>query len=173
VADEATRDAEEYDRGALALSYADPASKVPISERSRLEASRVFVKEDCESLGVPALVERLRAVSAGEDRVAKVLHARYGRTRLTVREDEANGIATEGRPIGANRAREDRLLREAVAALQSELEDPKAVEKVRALGEAARESRRVAREAKARLSEADGSGAAAREAARAEMLRAF
>jgi hypothetical protein len=63
--------------------------------------------------------------------VAKLLHARYGRARLTAREDEANGLAAEGRPLGADRARGPLALGEAVAALEAELEDPKVAEKAK------------------------------------------
>ena len=53
------------------------------------------------------------------------------------------------------------------------LEDPQKAKRVQGLKEAAEESRRVARTAKARVSELDGSGAAARERQRAAARRAF
>ena len=63
---------------------------------------------------------------------------------------------------------------EAVAAsLEAALEDPKAAKRAQGLKEAASESRRVAREAKTRLSELDGTGDAARERQRAATQRAF
>jgi hypothetical protein len=73
---------------------------VPSSERGRLEATRAFVKEDCEAMSILTLAERVSAVSAGSDRVAKVLHARYARRRLGALDAEALGLAAEERPPG-------------------------------------------------------------------------
>lgn len=130
----------------------------------RLEPSRALVKEDCEGL---------EAVSAGSDSVAKVLHARYGRRRLDTLEVESNRLAAEGRPGGAERARENRDLREVVAELEAETADPKVAERTAALKDASSESRRGAREAKRRLGAVDGSDVAARERQSAAVQRAF
>lgn len=173
VAKEAEGHAEEYEREALALSYSDPAQAVPASERGRLEASRAFVKEDCEGLEASALTERLAAVSAGPDKVGQVLHARYARRRVEALEAEANAAAAEGRPMGPAVAAERRGLMEALSGLEGQLADPKKTERASALKEAASESRRVAREAKTRLSQADGSEAVARERARAQTAASF
>lgn len=173
VAAEAQSDIEGYEREAMALSYTDPASLVPASDRDRLETSRVFVKEDCESFAAPALTQRLEAVSAGSDKVALVLFARYARMRLEALEAESSRLAGEGRPAGADKARENRALGEAVASLEADLEDPQMAKRAAGLKEAAEESRRVARAAKTRLSELDGTGAAAKEGHRAASHAAF
>jgi hypothetical protein len=148
VAAEAREDAEGYEREALALSYTDPSEMVRASERGRLEASRAFVKEDCEDMGVAALAERISAVSAGDDRVAKVLHARYGRRYLEAATAESNRNAAAGRPAGPDAAAELRRLGRAVSDLEAQLEDPAKTEKKKALAEAAAESRSVARGAR-------------------------
>lgn len=163
VATEAAADAEGYEREALALTYVDPASQVSASERGRLESSRAFVKEDCEAMAVPALAERIAAVSAGSDKAAKVLHARYGRRRIEALDSEANRLAREGRPAGGEVARKRRQLEEAVSSLEESLKDPKAAAEEQALKEAAAESRRVGVRARSRLSEADGSTERARQ----------
>ncbi len=173
VAAEAQGDAEGYDRELLALSYTDPAETVAAPERGRLEAARAFIKEDCEDMSVPALTERISAVGAGSDRAAKVLHARYGRRRLEVLDAESNRLASEGRPAGAEVAAERRGLGEAVSALEAQLEDPKRAERAERIKEAAAESRRVAREARRKLSDANGTSEAARRAARERMISAF
>lgn len=173
VSAEASKDAEGYDGEALALSYTDPASQVPASDRGRLETSRAFVKEDCESLDPAALTERLTAVSAGSDKVAKVLHARYGRMRMEALRAESDRLHREGRSTGTEAAARERALGEAVSALEVGLEDPKVAKRAAGLKEAAEESRRVARDARRRLSEADGSDAAARKAQRAATARNF
>ena len=67
---------------------------------------------------VPALTERISAVSAGSDKVAQVLHARYGRRRLEALDDETLGLASEGRAPGAEAAAERRRLAEAVSDLE-------------------------------------------------------
>jgi hypothetical protein len=120
-------------------------------------------------MAVPALAERISAVSAGPDRVAKVLHARYANRRLEALEAESNRLALEGRPGGAREAAERRRLGEAVSGLKEQLVDPKRAEGARAFEEAAAESRRVAREARRRASAADGTDEAARRAHRAQM----
>ena len=173
VAAEARSDIEGYERAVLASSYTDPASLVPASDRGRLETSRVFVKEDCEALTAPALTERLEAVSAGSDKVAPVLFARYARTRLEALEAESSRLAGEGRPAGAEKVRENRALGEAVARLEAALEDPQKVKRVQGLKEAAEESRRVARTARARVSELDGTDEAARASQRTATRGAF
>lgn len=89
-----------------------------------------------------ALTGRLKAVSAGRDGVARVLlHARYGRARLDALRAESGRLHRAGSSTGPDAARTER-------------ED---------LKEAAAESRRAACAAKIRLSEFDGTGAAARE----------
>jgi len=116
------------------------------------------LNEHCDGAWPPA---------PGSDKVAKVLHARYARTRLETLKNESSRLAGEGRPAGADKARENRALGEAVASLEAALEDPKAAKRAQGLKEAASESRRVARAAKTRLSEFDGADEAARERQRA------
>jgi hypothetical protein len=151
----------------------DPSETVRSSETGRLEASRVFVKEDCEDMSVPALAERISAVAAGSDRVAKVLHARYARRRFETLDTEARRLAMEGRPAGAEAAAERRRLAEAVSEVEAQLEDPTKVEGKKALTEAASESRRVARGARRKLHEADGTDERARQEQREGIRRGF
>lgn len=130
------------------------------------------MKEDCEAMPVPMLAGRIAAVSAGSDRVAKILHARYGRRRLEALDAESNRIASEGCPAGAGVLGERRALGEAVSGLEEQLKDPKAAERERALKEAATESKKVAHSARSRLSEADGTAERA-QLEHAEKMRAI
>lgn len=163
VVSEVEQDAQEYDKEALVFSYTDLASQVPASERGRLEASRPFVKEDCEDMAVPELTERISAVSAGTDRVAKVLHARYARRRLEALNAESNRLAREGRQARPGAAQEARSLAEAVASLEEQLKDPKVEERRQAAQEAAKASRQLVREARKRQGKLDGTAEIARE----------
>lgn len=163
VVSELEEDAEEYEKEALAFSYTDPASQVPASERSKLETSRAFVREDCEDMAVPALAERISAVSAGSDKVARALHARYGRRRLEALNAESNRLAQEGRPARPGAAQETRSLAEAVASLEEQLKDPKVEEKRQAAQEAAAKSRQLVRDARRQQGRLDGTAEIARE----------
>lgn len=163
VVSEAEADAKSYEKEALAFSYTDPASQVPASERGKLETSRAFVKEDCEDLAVPALTERISAVSAGSDRAAKILHARYGRRRLDAINAESNRLASEGQPAGPEAAQEARSLAEAVATLEEQLKDPKTEDRRQAVEEAAKASRQLVRDASRRRGELDGTAEQARQ----------
>ncbi len=171
VVSEAETDAKGYEREALASLYTDPASQVSASERGKLETSRAFVKEDAEDMSVPALSERISAVSAGSDKVAKVLHARYGRRRLETLNAESNRLAREGQPAGPEAAREIRTLTEAVAALELQLKDTKTEERRQAVEEAAKASRKLIRDARGQQSKVDGTAELARQR-QAEMTRA-
>lgn len=163
VISEVEQDAQEYEREALSYTYQDPASQVPASERGRLETSRPFVKEDCEDMAVPELTERISAVSAGTDRVAKVLHARYARRRLEALSAESNRLAREGRPARPGAAQETRKLAEAVATLEDQLKDPKTEERRQAAQEAAKASRQLVRDARRQQGRLDGTAQRARE----------
>lgn len=163
VISEAEADAQEYEREALSYTYQDPASQVPASERGKLETSRPFVKEDCEDMAVPALAERISAVSAGSDKVARALHARYGRRRLEALNAESNRLAQEGRPARPGAAQETRSLAEAVASLEEQLKDPKVEEKRQAAQEAAAKSRQLVRDARRQQGRLDGTAEIARE----------
>lgn len=163
VVSEVEQDAQEYDKEALAFSYTDLASQVPASERGRLEASREFVREDCEDMAVPALAERISAVSAGSDKVARALHARYGRRRLEALNAESNRLAQEGRPARPGAAQETRSLAEAVASLEEQLKDPKAEERRQAAQEAAKASRRLIIDARRQQGRLDGTAEIAKE----------
>jgi len=94
--------------------------------------------------------------------VGQVLHARYGRKRLEVLEAEADRLVREGRLPGPEAAAVRRRLAEAVSNLEEQLKDPKKAEREKTLKEAAAESRRVAREVRRKVSEADGTDEAAR-----------
>jgi hypothetical protein len=122
-------------------------------------------------MSVPALSERISAVSAGSDKVAKVLHARYGRRRLEALNAESNRLAREGQPAGPEAAREIRPLSEAVAALELQLKDTKTEERRQAAQEAAKASRKLIRDARGQQSKVDGTAELARQR-QAEMTRA-
>jgi hypothetical protein len=140
-----------------------------------LEASRVFISEDCERLSVEALLERLKAVTEGDDRVAKVLHARYVRFRLEAIQEEADRLVRERRvdPRAAERARDRRHLQEALERVEEGLQDRTRAERAQKLTQAAQRSRQVASAARQRLREADGTEEAARQAARKRVRQAL
>ena len=71
IISEAEAEAARHEEAALALSYEDPTAGLSSTERSRLADARVFVQEDCTELPLTALLERLKAVSLGEDRAAQ------------------------------------------------------------------------------------------------------
>ena len=175
ISREAEEDAQGYEREAGGLSYHDPIASLTAGERSRLESSRLFVSEDCERLSVEDLTERLKAVTEGDDKVAKVLHARYGRFRLEAMQDEADRIARERRadPRAAEKARDRRQLAEALDRLEEGLQDRTRVERSQKLTEAAQRSRQVATAARQRLREDDGTDEAARTAAKERIQKAF
>ena len=87
--------------------------------------------------------------------------------------DEQDRKGKERPGVGGWERAEQRALGEAVAALEAALEDPKAAKRTAGLKEAAEESRRVARAAKTKVSEFDGTGDAARERQRAVTRRAL
>jgi len=98
---------------------------------------------------------------------------RLGKLTEGLRE-KAEAVAAEARSDVIGYEREVLALSYAdFASLEAALEDPKAAKRAQGLKEAASESRRVAREAKTRLSELDGTGDAARERQRAATQRAF
>jgi hypothetical protein len=96
VISEAQEDAAAYDQEALALSYTDPTKGLIGTDRERLSVSLPLVREDCQSMPLAALLERLKAVAAGSDRVAKILHARYGKSRAEAMEREMEKAARSG-----------------------------------------------------------------------------
>jgi hypothetical protein len=96
VITEAQEDAQGYEQEALALSYTDPTKGLIGTDRERFSVSLPLVREDCEGLSADALLKRLAAVSAGSDRVAKVLHARYGKSRAEAMERKLEKAARSG-----------------------------------------------------------------------------
>lgn len=164
VVEKAEQDAREYETEARGLSYSDPTANLSAGDLSRLATTRALISEDCERLVAPALIQRLRDVSAGGDKVAKILHARYARFRLQALEDESERAYRDGRPDpqAAEKAARRREMEGAVAELEEQVKDRKTAEGMRELSEAAERSRQVALEARRRLMEADGTAAAAR-----------
>ena len=79
VADKAAADVE-----ALRLApHADPTSALSAAELQDANARAVWVREDCESLPLGDLVERLKAVAAGGSKSSQWLHWRYAKQRWT------------------------------------------------------------------------------------------
>ncbi len=179
VASEAAQDAEGYDKEALALSYRDPLTNLATSERERVLGSAPFVREDFETMGLASLVERMRAVAAGSDKVAKLLHGRYALRRCemeTARLDEAR-LASQGQSTGESPAVNIDLgalreLKTAAEKLAQELRDPADERGRAAFQQAAAKSRRVVTAARSKLNEADGSAGHARRE-HAEKMRAI
>jgi hypothetical protein len=73
-----------------------PSRGLTSTERDRLSASLPLVREDCEEMALPALIERLKAVAVGSDEVAKILHARYGKSRAEEMERKIAQAAKSG-----------------------------------------------------------------------------
>lgn len=163
VASEAAADAEGYEREALALSYQDPLTNLTVSERERVSASMPLVREDCETMPLAALVERMRAVAAGAEKPSKFLHARYGLRRYemeTARLGEARlasqGQSADGNPVGTTDTAALRELKTSAEEIAQELKDPADERGREAALEAARKSRQIVTTARSRLSEVDG-----------------
>ncbi len=169
VITEAQEDAQGYEQEALALSYTDPTKGLLSTDRERFSTSLPLVREDCEGLSADALLERLRAVSAGSDRVAKILHAHYARSRARVMERRLEELARSGGAVSVEDAAALRALTEAVSELDTQLEDKDTAKRREAAKEAASKSRQLAMKLRQRLYEADGSDARAREAHRQHM----
>jgi hypothetical protein len=114
-------------------------------------------------------------VTESDDKVAKVLHARYGRFRLEAMREQADRLARERRadPRAAERAQERRQLTEALDRLEEGLQDRSRAEHSQKLTEAAQRSRQVAIAARRRLMEADGTEEVARQAARERVRLGF
>ncbi len=164
VSSEAARDAEGYDKEALALSYRDPLTNLTVSERERVSASVPLVREDFEAMTLASLVERMRAVAAGSDKVAKLLHARYGLRRYemeTARLDEASRSTGESPVVNIDLGAL-RVLRTEAEKLAQELQDPADERGRAAFQQAATKSRRIVTTARSKLNEADGSAGHAR-----------
>jgi hypothetical protein len=154
---EAQEDAQSYEREALALSYTDPTSGLASTDRERFLASLPLVREGCEGLSADALVERLRAVAAGSDKVAKVLHARYGARRAQAEDRRLEEIARQGGSVSVEDAQALRELQESVSELEEQTEDKEVVR------------RREATTLRRRRSEADGSDERVRQEYREHM----
>jgi hypothetical protein len=159
----ANSDAERHEQEALGLSYTDPTKGLANTELSRLSAAAPLVREDCESMGPDALVERLRAVAAGSDKLSKILHARYGASRAEAMDRRMSDAARNGGNVSPEDAASLRALREIVSDLETHLEDKDTAKRRESAKEAASESRQLAMKLRRRVSEADGSDQRARE----------
>jgi hypothetical protein len=172
VASEAAQDAGKYEQEALALSYTDPLKSLTTSERERVSASMPLVREDCETMPLGALVERMRAVAAGVDKPSKLLHSRYGLRRCEMenaRLDEARRSTGEA-PVGTDTAAL-RELRTAAEEIAQALKDPAGEHRREEALEAARKSQQIVTTARSRLSQADGTAERSR-LEHAEMIQA-
>ena len=63
--------------------HADPTGQLSPAELQDANARAVWVREDCESLPLGDLVERLKAVAAGGSKSSQWLHWRYAKQRWT------------------------------------------------------------------------------------------
>lgn len=116
---EAEEDAREYETEALGHSYTDPTKGLTSAEFGRLFAAAPLVREDCEALALDALVERLRAVAAGSDKLPKVLHARYAKSRAEAMDRRMAQAARGGGSVSPEDTASLRALREAVSELEA------------------------------------------------------
>jgi hypothetical protein len=166
VITEAQEDAVEYEKEALALSYTDPTKGLLGTDRERFSVSLPLVREDCEGMSVGALLQRLAAVSVGSDRVAKILHTRYARSRAQAMERQMAETARSGGSVSVDEAAAFRGLAEAVSELEGQIEDKDTAKRREAAKDAVKKSRQLAMKLRQRLYEADGSDERAREAHR-------
>lgn len=173
VVSEVEEDAREYEQEAHSYAYTDPIKGLSSLERARLDSSRPLVAEDCERLSVEELTQRIEAVSAGADRVAKVLHARYGSYRVRSIEERRDREFQAGTSRPGSSAEAERLssLRTALRGLEEQTENSKVEERRKAAQEAATRSRQLVREARRRQVKLDGTAEIARQR-QAEITRA-
>jgi hypothetical protein len=118
---------------------------------------------------LPALVERLKAVAAGSDKVPKVLHARYASTRAEALNRRLEELARGGGGVPAEDAAALYELRDAISELEKQTEDENVAMRREAAKEAASKSRNLAITLRRRRSEVDGSNERAREEYREHM----
>ena len=62
--------------------YADPTSALSAADLADANARAPWVKEDCESMGLDDLAQRLRAVASSPSKSSRWLHWRYSKARL-------------------------------------------------------------------------------------------
>lgn len=176
ITESTEEDARSYEATAKSYEYGDPVAGLPAADRERLTASAPLVKEDTEMLPVGDLVERLKAVRGGSDRLAKVLHARYARFRVRqISERRAQelqqGTASAGNPSGESASL--RELEDLISGLEEDTAGPAVAESQEKARRAANESRELLREIGRRRSEVDGSNAGARQRAAHATRAAF
>jgi hypothetical protein len=90
----AEKDAVRHEEEALHSSYTDPTKGLISTELSRLDTLRPLVAEDCERMPAGEIQERLRAVGASNDTVAKTPHARNASFRAQAMEEELDAAAS-------------------------------------------------------------------------------
>lgn len=62
--------------------FSDPTSALSASDLQDANARAVWVKEDCETMGLDDLAQRLRAVASSPSKSSRWLHWRYSKARL-------------------------------------------------------------------------------------------
>ena len=62
--------------------FSDPTSALSAADLQDANARAVWVREDCETLPLPDLAERLRAVASSPSKSSRWLHWRYSKARL-------------------------------------------------------------------------------------------
>jgi hypothetical protein len=155
----AEEDYQAYTEEECSYSYQDPTATLSADERSRLTSSAVFVREDVDEMSLDQLENRLRALVVGDQKVAKVLHARYAARRLTQLDD-----AAAGGQLGQDDMRALGAIDKLVSQLEEQIADKGVRERRDKAAARAARAKAVAWHLKGMLSEADGTDQRAREA---------
>jgi hypothetical protein len=148
VAEEIDRAIAEAERELVKLEGADPTDALTEAELARANARRAFVKEDAEELPVHALVPRVKAALASDDKAELVLWQRY-----------------LGRRFEKTAGRDKEELSAVVRGLEERLADPKRREKRRKLERKVETGKLLKGRVGIKRGEMDGSLAGAREQA--------
>ena len=68
--------------------FSDPTSQLSAADLQDANARAQFIKEDCQTMPLDALVERLRAVHASGNKASIWLHDRYAKSRWRAESDK-------------------------------------------------------------------------------------
>ena len=68
--------------------FSDPTSQLSAADLQDANARAQFIKEDCQTMPLDALVERLRAVHASGNKASTWLHDRYAKSRWRAESDK-------------------------------------------------------------------------------------
>ena len=175
ILSEVEEDVQKNLKVARGLTYQDPTAGLTASERDRLTASAPLVAEDCKQLSWAELSERLEAVEAGEDKVAKILHSRGTAARSRDDDERIRNLTRNGQADTSSAADKQarRKAREVLTRLEEGLTDPKARKRREEAESAAGGSKQLATRMRRMRSEADGSDAQVRSAMEDRTRAAF